>query len=101
MNKFLHYRAFDESQVNAVNPSGICARMGATVAYRAVDDNNTEFAVAYCHPRDNYVKAQGRIKATAHLDNKTERYDSTDAVGSDFIKQMDSVMFNDYGYIRA
>ena len=99
--KFLHYRAFDENEISDLNPSGIFARSGATVAYRDAKDG-TEFATAYCHPRDNYNKAQGRLKATAHLEHMTDRrYEFTDDRNKEFVTEMDKVMFMQYGYLRG
>lgn len=99
--KFLHYRAFDQKEVNALNPRGICARQGATVAYRDAKDG-TEFATVYCHPRDNYNKQQGRLKASAHLEHMTDsRYEFTDERNAEFVKQMDTAMFAQFGYVRG
>lgn len=39
---------------------------GATVAYKVVD-GKTYVGVAYCHPKDRYVKAYGRAKAMGML----------------------------------
>lgn len=39
---------------------------GATVAYKVVD-GKTYVGVAYCHPKDRYVKAYGRSKAMGML----------------------------------
>lgn len=66
--RFLHLRAFDDEQK-------VYSRGGATLAYAEDRDQDggivTRYAVAYCHPNDNYNKAVGRFKASKQMDRMT------------------------------
>lgn len=42
-------------------------RGGATLAYMSKDENVTEFAVAYCNPKDNFHRIEGRNRAAGRL----------------------------------
>lgn len=65
--KFMHFRNIEETG----NGSIVDSRGGATVAYVQGEDG-ISFAVAYCHPNDNYNKRLGRAKAAGRL--LSERY---------------------------
>lgn len=44
-----------------------------TVAYRVTPNGDIEYAVAYCHPKDQYCKATGRVKAEGRLNSSRYR----------------------------
>lgn len=62
--RFSHFRSYDGDH--------ILSRGGATAAYREGIDQDggivTMMAVRFCHPNDNYNKAQARDKARGLLD---------------------------------
>jgi len=58
--KFIHFQE-DSCLSEAEQHYG-----GATVAYKVVD-GKTYVGVAYCHPKDRYVKAYGRARAMGML----------------------------------
>ena len=60
--KFLHYRLFGDD--------GIVARGGITVAYCEDAPGQLRVAKARCHTLDNFVKKQGRIKASGRLQSE-------------------------------
>lgn len=60
--KFRHYRYNDD---NGLLPTG-----GMTVAYRTLEPGKIVHAAAKCHPRDAFVKSQGRIKSAGRLLSK-------------------------------
>lgn len=62
MNKYLHYRAFDEN-------GEPLPRRGATVAYREFPDGSLRFAAAFVHHKDNFSRRRGREVADQRLDN--------------------------------
>ena len=98
--KFLHYRATDESAVTAMNPHGVLSRTGATVAYQQeADDKPIQYAVAYCHPFDNFSKKMGRIKSGNRLKSPNYREDTDVADRNMFREAMDAEMVK-YGYRR-
>lgn len=59
--KFIHVRCADVT-TGDVSPNG-----GATVAYKIVDDETLEYAVAFCHENDAYNKHLGRDKSAGRL----------------------------------
>lgn len=63
--KFVHLRF-------ASADGQILAGGGTTVAYRRTDAG-IEYGVSKCHPRDNYVKSLGRIKANGRLTSKSHK----------------------------
>jgi hypothetical protein len=58
--KFLHFRRFDAD-------GKLTARGGMTVAMHVENDNVTQYSAAFCHPKDNYCKHTGRVKAAGRL----------------------------------
>lgn len=58
--KFAHFRTYD-MQYNIGNLGGI------TVAYQKIEEGKFRVAYAHCHPKDNFCKATGRIKAAGRL----------------------------------
>lgn len=66
--RYLHLRPVDEE-------GKVYARGGATLAYAEDRDQDggivTRYAVAYCHPYDNYNKATGRFKASKQMERMT------------------------------
>lgn len=82
--KFVHLRFAD--------PTGnVLAGGGTTIAYRKVD-GGIEYGMAKCHPRDNYVKTLGRIKANGRLTSaKLRRHVALETEG-DFLTQLEGLM---------
>lgn len=70
--KFLHYRLFGDN--------GIAARGGITVAYCEIAPGKLRVAQARCHTLDNFVKRQGRIKASGRLQSEklSRTFEGTD-----------------------
>lgn len=63
--KYIHLRAHN---VASANPNDIEATGGVTIAYITIPAENKVFwSVARCHPKDNFNKALGRIKALGRL----------------------------------
>lgn len=58
--RYIHLRDYTSSEET---PD---ARGGATIAYRTAGDV-THYAISECHPKDNFNKAIGRIKAEGKL----------------------------------
>ena len=46
---------------------------GTTIAFRELGDNQIEYALAHCSPKDNFSKALGRIKAEGRLNSPKYR----------------------------
>ena len=61
---FFHARYFDTN--------GNLQRSGATYAYRELEPGKIEYAAAFCHPKDNFNKRLGRVKAEGRL--KSDRF---------------------------
>lgn len=61
--KFLHFRRQDG--VNGISNLG-----GVTVAYQRINAYEIKIAYAYCHPKDNFNKAIGRVKAAGRLNSR-------------------------------
>ena len=61
---------------NAINSNG-----GVTVAYEKLSDNIYKFALASCHPHDNFSKKLGRAKALGRL--KSKRFIQMETANSD------------------
>lgn len=57
---FGHQRIIENGQVSG--------KGGFTVAFRQIE-NGIEYAVARCHPNDNFVKKNGRVKAAGRLNS--------------------------------
>lgn len=92
--RFLHYRSFNED--GSVN-----SRSGATIAYVSNVDGTVTWAGAFCHPKDNYNKRMGRVKASGHL--KSPKYATTTEVAmtdADFRSYIDENIKNVDGYVR-
>lgn len=89
--KFMHFRRIDAE-------GNVAARSGATVAYIHNEDGTTNFALAVCHPNDNYNKELGRIKASARL--TSERLSDVYTGEQAFADAIASEMMYDYGYER-
>lgn len=60
--KFMHFRYPAENQ-----PGGVATRGGLTVAFDEVE-GEVEYAVAKCHKRDNFCRANGRNIASHRLE---------------------------------
>ena len=69
MIKFAHIRY-------QTTPEEISPRGGITVAYEQVGDN-IHYAIARCHKNDNFVKAQGRVKAAGRMQSDIHRQSTT------------------------
>ena len=63
MIKFHHKRLVDQAHGT---PSG---KGGATFAFEEVGNNKFVFTIARCHEKDNFNKAQGRVKAAGRLNS--------------------------------
>lgn len=63
--RFHHVRNVSEQGI-------ILGKGGITVAYMMDQPGTVVYAVARCHPRDNYNKRQGRAKASGRL--MSQRY---------------------------
>lgn len=50
---------------NTINSNG-----GVTVAYERLSDGIYKYALAFCHPHDNFSKKLGRMKAIGRLNSK-------------------------------
>lgn len=74
--RFLHFRSINTRASTAGEVREVNARGGMTVAYR-IDGNTIVYAGARCHHRDNFVKAQGRIKAAGRLASTNYQYTFT------------------------
>ncbi|WEU67356.1 hypothetical protein [Xanthomonas phage JGB6] len=79
--KFLHLRLFHEGQV--------LSRGGRTIAYVENTDGTLTFATAACHPRDNYSKRLGRIKAQGLL-KSSSRAQTVTMSGREFQDRIDA-----------
>lgn len=91
--RFLHYR-----QINA--DGNVDSRTGATVAYTPpAEGKPAAWAASFCHPKDNYNKHMGRVKAAGRLKSPAyvEETDVTD--NKEFLSLMDSEM-EVHGYVR-
>jgi len=64
MPKFMHIRHMQEGVVSG--------KGGCTVAYSEITKGNFVYAIAHCHPHDNYNKALGRAKAAGRLKSKKD-----------------------------
>lgn len=64
-------------------------RPGFTVAMQVDDDNHVHlYAVAVCHPKDNFCKKTGRMKATFKLQSPNHRcYVPFNATVQDLVKE--------------
>lgn len=108
--RFIHYRAIRDATpvelgINPVKEMYIDSRGGATVCFipaSAEEQQPIVYAVANCHPNDNYnkrlgrVKSQGRLKSD-HVDHGrqvTQMFDT-----KDFIQTIDAEM-EQWGYVR-
>lgn len=92
--RFLHYRSFD-------GKGKVESRSGATIAYVTNEDGTISWAAAFCHPRDNYCKRMGRVKASGHL--KSPAYaETTDEkmTPEEFRAYIDKSMLNQQQYER-
>ena len=58
---FRHIRNFDKKNITA--------RGGRTIAFRQIDENTIEFAIAKCSPKDNFNKKIGRRIAEGRLNS--------------------------------
>ena len=74
MTKIAHIRL--KKTDNTINSNG-----GVTVAYEKLANNVYKYALAFCHPHDNFSKKQGRAKATGRL--KSQRFLQMEAATSD------------------
>lgn len=99
--KFMHYRAFDETQADPItNPNGIDCRGGATVGY-VEGEGKVKWAAAYCSKKDNFSRKLGRLKAAAHITNNSQRVEEVEASDRrEFESLMDKEMFAEFGYVR-
>lgn len=91
--RFAHYRQIDEQ-------GNVDSRTGATVAYTPpAEGNPAKWAASFCHPKDNYNKHMGRVKAAGRLKSPAyvEETDVTD--NREFLSLMDAEM-EGYGYVR-
>ena len=88
MCKFIHIR-------NKNIDGSISGRGGATVAYNPLDTNSFVFAIAACHPKDNFCKHTGRAKAAGRLKSK-DQYEvlSGFETEKDFVNHMIQVLEN-------
>jgi hypothetical protein len=98
--RFLHYRAYDEQLRTKTNPLGVDSRTGATIAYtEPAEGKPIAWAAAFCHPRDNYNKRIGRIKAMGRL-KSAEYIELTNLSDKrEFLSLIDSEM-EGYNYTR-
>jgi len=60
--KFLHFR--QQTFKGDISNLG-----GVTVAYQKIREGVFKMAYAHCHPKDNFCKATGRIKAAGRLNS--------------------------------
>lgn len=51
-----------------------------TIAWRRLEDNRVEYAVAFCSPRDRFVKKRGAEIARDRLESQTRVYVSEEPV---------------------
>ena len=66
--KHIHRRFLDPRFGNRIHGKG-----GLTLAYRELNNNQIEFSIAKCHERDNFCKAQGRVKSAGRLCSEKHR----------------------------
>lgn len=104
---FLHYRAVRpalpvELGVHPEKDLVIDSRAGATIAFKFNEDGTISYVPAWCHPKDNYSKARGRLKARAMLEANSQRVESTDFTDKrDLIAALDSELSDQHGYVRV
>lgn len=54
--------------VRGKNPDGTISNMGGmTLAYTFLSEGYVKFAIAACHPNDNFEKRIGRVKSAGRL----------------------------------
>ena len=64
--KFIHKRF--QTTIPGLEQQEISGKGGVTIAYVPNEDTNEVlYAIARCHPRDNFNKQQGRIKAEGKM----------------------------------
>lgn len=91
--RFSHYRSITNGAVNS--------RSGATIAYVQNKDGTYTWAGAFCHPRDNYSKHMGRVKAAGHL--RSKKYATTTVTAmtpEEFRTYIDERLADSDGYVR-
>lgn len=63
MSKIAHIRL--KKTDDTINSNG-----GVTVAYEKLANETYKYALAFCHPHDNFSKKLGRMKAIGRLNSK-------------------------------
>lgn len=87
MIKFMHIRPLHHGQPET--------KGGMTIAYENMGDNTYQYAISFCHPKDNFCKRTGRVKAAGRMQSQRHvRYLSE--IPSD--KEFQNVMFHDNPY---
>lgn len=82
--KFVHIRPVDSS-------GKVLGNGGITVAFETDDSGYIQrSAAAICHPRDNFSRYMGRVKASGRLNSAKWRVDYMDVTvhEKDFIKNL-------------
>lgn len=86
--KFKHFRNIENGVVNSLG--------GATVAYRVDENGGVRYAVAWCHPNDNYNKHLGREKAAGRLESRN----FSSYIDADNVDEFDLFLEDLTGYVR-
>lgn len=60
---FRHFR--NKNQDGSISNLG-----GATVAFEKIDEKTLKVAMAFCHPQENFIKKEGRVKSAGRLNSK-------------------------------
>lgn len=61
--------------IRVIDGNIISGRGGATVSAIVKEDGTVvKWAVAYCHPKDNFNRHLGRVKATGRMNSKTQSF---------------------------
>lgn len=90
--KFVHIRPVDSS-------GKVLGNGGITVAFETNDSGYVQWsAAAICHPRDNFSRYMGRVKASGRLKSAKWRVDYTDVTvhEKDFIKNLREKGFEEF-----
>lgn len=82
---FMHLRRYDSA-------GHVSGKGGTTIAYRQAANGTIEYAAAYCHPRDNYNKHEGRAKSAGRLNSDRHR-----SVSPLDVQAFRDVMYYNYG----
>lgn len=100
--QFIHYRAVKDVVDHGKESMQIDSRSGATIAFAMPDKDKKVpifYAVAWCHPNDNFSKHLGRVKSRGRLRSEkfVEETQFLDKI--EFLEAMDAEM-EQYGLVR-